>query len=237
MIRFFICIAFADSGMGFHTYKRDLSFMPQDRRKKLNEKELGSLYLLSETPLVVDRLLKAQSYTDDDIAALHQSLSHHAPDMAMIAVSLSGNMVAESMRQSGNETLITLGAELKYLSINTLEEVGRIWIDACRYGIENPSDIHDIVHESADILCMFGSIFMEIAEICTPQPDILRALAASLMYQCEAHADSARALIDNANPKPNKSSIDTIPLPIALQNKHYTDNVVTFTLFGDKHLR
>lgn len=210
--------------------------MPQDRRKKLNEKELGSLYLLAETPLIVDRVLKAGIYTDGDIATIHQSLSNHAPDMAMIAISLSGNLLAESMRQVGNETLVTLGAELKYLSIMTLEEVGRIWIDACRYGIENPSDIHDIVHESADILCMFGSVFMEVAEECTPQPDLIRALAASLMYQCEGHADNARALIDNANPKPNKSSIDTIPLPAELQNKHYTDNVVTFTLFGDKQL-
>jgi len=203
-------------------------------RKKLNEKELGSLYLLSETPLTIDRLLKARTYTEDDIKKIHESMSHHAPDMAMIALSLSGNMIAECLKEIGDESLIPLATELKYLSVNTLEEVGRIWIDACRYGIENEDDIYDIVHQSADILCMFSSIYMEVAEQCTPEPEIIRALSASMMYQCEAHADSARAMLDNANPKPNKTSIDSIPLPPELQNNHYTDNVVTFTLFSDQ---
>ncbi len=203
-------------------------------RKKLNEKELGSLYLLSETPLSVDRLLKAATYQETDITTLHETLSSHAPDMAMIAISLSGNMIAEAMKSTGRDDLIPLATELKYLSVNTLEEVGRIWIDTCRYGIENQQDIDDIVHESADILCMFASIFMEAAEKCTPHPDIIRALAGSLMYQCEAHADSARAMIDNANPKPNQTSIDDIPLPDELQEKTYTNNVVTFTLFNNQ---
>jgi len=204
------------------------------KQKKLNEKELGSLYLLSETPLIIDRLLKATTYTDEDISALHKSLSNHAPDMAMVAISLSGNMIAEALLSMESESINPLATELKYLSVNTVEEVGRIWIDTCRYGIHNQSDIDDIVHESADILCMFASIFMEVAEACTPDPDIIRALSAVMMYQCEAHADSARAIIDNANPKPNKASIDLIPLPAELQNETYTNNVVTFSLFGEQ---
>ena len=208
--------------------------MTSSSRKKLNEKELGSLYLLSETPLTVDRVLKATSFEEVDITKIHETMGNHAPDMAMIAISLSGNMIAEAMKGIGDENLAPLAAELKYLSVNTLEEVGRIWIDACRYGIDNQDDIEDIVNESADILCMFASLFMEVAEICTPEPNSIRAVAGSLMYQAEAHADSARALIENANPKPNKASIDAIPLPAELQDTHYTDNVVTFTLFGDQ---
>lgn len=208
--------------------------MVDARRKKLNEKELGSLYLLSETPLSVDRILKNDAYADDDITKIHESLSVHAPDMAMIAISLSGNMIAEALKQINQGDLVTLATELKYLSVNTVEEVGRIWIDACRYGIDNQTDIDDIVNQSADILCMFGSLLMEIAEACTPNPETIRALCATLMYQCEAHADNARAMINNANPKPNKTSMDAIPLPHELQEKHYTDNVVTFTLFGDQ---
>lgn len=211
--------------------------MAGQTRKRLNEKELGSLYLMSETPLVVDRVLKAKTYKDADIGALHDSLSRHAPDMAMIALSLSGNLIAEAIKATGDENLFPLAAELKYLSVNTLEEVGRIWIDAFRYNIANEADIHDLVNESADILCMFASIFMEVAEICTPEPDFIRGMAAACMYQCEAQADSARAMIDNANPQPNKSSIDAIPLPEELyQQQHYTDNVVTFTLFNDQRI-
>lgn len=204
-------------------------------QKKLNEKELGSLYLMSETPLIVDRVLKNKSYKEEDIGTLHDSLSRHAPDMAMIAISLSGNLIAEAMKLSGDDNLFPLAAELKYLSVNTLEEVGRIWIDACHYNMPNEEGIADIVNEAADILCMFGSIFMEVAEACTPNPDYIRAMAAACMYQCEAQADSARAMIDNANPQPNKSSIDEIPLPEELyRQKTYTDNIVTFTLFGEQ---
>jgi hypothetical protein len=133
-----------------------------------------------------------------------------------------------------DESMVTLGTELKHLSVNTVEEVGRIWIDACRYNIAHADDIDDIVAESADILCMFASIFMEIAELAmnTNYPTI-RALAGAFMYQCEAHADSARAMIDNATPKPSRTSMDAIPLPPELQNKTYEDNVVMFSLFGD----
>lgn len=210
--------------------------MTAKRQKRLNEKELGSLYLLSETPLVIDRLLKAAQYVDEDITAIHESLSSHAPDMAMIAISLSGNMISENLKQTGEETLVTLGTELKHLSVNTLEEVGRIWIDACRYNIANEEDINDIVHQSADILCIFSSIFMEIAETLTETNpnDVARALCAALMYQCEAHADSARAMITNADPEPSRTSMDAIPIPAELQNKSYTDNVVTFSLFGEQ---
>lgn len=211
-----------------------MSSMPQ---KKLNEKELGSLYLLSESPLIIDKILKATTYTDEDIKAIHDSLGKHAPDMAMIAISLCGNMIAEAMRDTGDEALKPLATELKYLSVNTVEEVGRIWIDTCRYGINNQADIDDIVNESADILCMFSSILMEVAEATTPEPMAIRAVSAALMYQAEGHADCARTLLQNANPKPSKSSMDTIPLPKELQNKHYTDNVVTFTLFGDQGMQ
>ena len=222
--------------------------MSLSTRKKLNEKELGSLYLVSETPLIADRILNASpektDYKDQDIQALHLSLGAHAPDMALIAISLSGNMIAEAMKDTGLPHLKPLATELKYLSVNTVEEVGRIWIDACRYGIHNQADIDDMVHQSADILCMFASIFMEIAEAATPQPETIRALTAAMMYQCEAQADSARSLIDNAidtasnhgdsHAGASRSSLDSIPLPEELQNKHYTDNVVTFTLFGEQ---
>lgn len=211
--------------------------MAENKRKRLNDKELGSLYLLAETPLVTDRILKSKEYKESDVTSIHESLSNHAPDMAMIALSLSGNMISEAMKQTGDEQLITLGTELKYLCVNTLEEVGRIWIDACRYGIANDDDIHDIVHQSADILCIFSSLFLEIAEYCTPEPNIIRALSGAMMYQSEAHADNARAMINNATvetQKPNKTSMDAIPLPEELQNETYTNNVVTFSLFGDQ---
>jgi len=207
--------------------------MSSSNRKRLNEKELGSLYLLSETPLIIDRLIKNQSCNENDIQSIHHCSSKQAPDMAIIAASLSGNMMSDQLKSIDSETIKILGTELKHLSINSVEEVGRIWIDTCRYGIHNDDDIHDIVHQSADILCMFSSIFMDIAQACTPEHDLYRAISASLMYQCEAHADNARSLIENASPKPQKTDLSDIPLPPELQNNHYTDNVVTFTLFNE----
>lgn len=207
-------------------------------RKRLNEKELGSLYLLSEAPIVTDKLLQKDALEDGDITALHDSLSHHAPDMALIGLALSGNLLAEKMKIYGDETLVTLATELKYLSVNTLEEVGRIWIDACRYGVATEQDIHDMVHQASDILCMFTSIFMEVAELCTPQPEIVRGIAACLMYQAESHADQAQMMVDNATyvgAKIQHEARDHIPLPVELQGKTYTDNIVTFSLFGDHH--
>jgi hypothetical protein len=115
--------------------------------------------------------------------------------------------------------------------------VGRIWIDAYRYRIHNQNDIDDIINQSADILCMFSSLFMEVAEAATPEPDTIRAMAAAMMYQAEGHADCARTLIENAHPKPSKSSMETIPLPEELQNKHYTDNIVAFSLFGEQRMQ
>lgn len=209
-------------------------------RKRLNEKELGSLYLLSEAPLVTDRILRSNVFAEGDITALHESLSHHAPDMALIGLSLAGNLLAEKMKSYGHDELATLATELKYLSVNTVEEVGRIWIDACRYGVATDEDIHDMVHQASDILCMFTSLFMDIAEICTPQPDIVRAIAACLMYQAEAHADRAVSMIENTQyvGKTKKTdAADHIPLPMELQDKNYTDNVVMFTLFGEQAAR
>lgn len=206
-------------------------------RKRLNEKELGSLYLLSEAPLVTDRLIKKDGFDEGDITALHESLSHHAPDMALIGLSLSGNMLAEKMKSYGRDDLTTLATELKYLSVNTLEEVGRIWVDACRYGVATDEDIYDMVHQASDILCMFTSIFMEVAEACTPEPEIVRAISACLMYQAESHADQARIMVDNSEVKGKSIHMETkdhIPLPVELQDKNYEDNVVTFSLFGER---
>lgn len=211
--------------------------MGGNARKRLNEKELGSLYLLSEAPLVTDRLIKKDGFDDGDITALHDSLSHHAPDMALIGLALSGNMLAEKMKSYGRDDLTTLATELKYLSVNTLEEVGRIWIDACRYGVASDEDIHDMVHQASDILCMFTSIFMEVAEMCTPEPEIIRALSACMMYQAESHADQARVMVDHAEDQGKQAKTemrDHIPLPVELQDQNYTDNVVMFSLFGEQ---
>lgn len=211
--------------------------MAQTRRKNLNEKELGSLYLVAETPLLIDRLMKKTDYNEGDITSIHATLAKQAPDMAIIAIALCGNMIADKLKSFDDEDIRVLGTELKHLSVNSVEEVGRIWIDTCRYGIHNEDDIHDIVHQAADILCMFSSIFMEIAEACTPQPDLYRAMTASLMYQCEAHADNARNLIENTPVKSKqKSELNDIPLPQELMNNRYTDNVVTFSLFGEQSM-
>jgi hypothetical protein len=204
------------------------------KAKKLNEKELGSLYLLSEAPLVTDRIIQADDFKDGDITALHDALSNHAPDMALIGMALSGNLLAEKMKSYGREDLTVLATELKYLSVNTAEEVGRIWIDACRYGVATDEDIHDMVHQASDILCMFTSLFMDISEVATPEPNTVRAIAACLMYQAEAHADQAVAMIENTQVVEKKKRVGTrdhIPLPAELQNKTYDNNVVTFTLF------
>lgn len=211
--------------------------MGRQTRKRLNEKELGSLYLLSEAPLVTDRLIKKGTFEDGDVTALHDSLSHHAPDMALIGLSLAGNMLAEKMKSYGRDDLTTLATELKYLSVNTVEEVGRIWIDACRYGVANEEDVHDMVHQASDILCMFTSIFMEVAEACTPDPEIIRCIAGCLMYQAESHADQARMMVENAEDQGRKvitEPRDHIPLPVELQDQKYTDNVVMFSLFGEQ---
>lgn len=210
--------------------------MSDKARKRLNEKELGSLYLLSEAPLVVDRLLKKTTLDDGDITALHDSVSNHAPDMALIGLSLAGNMIAEKMKSYGREDMTTFATELKYLSVNTVEEVGRIWIDACRYGVAKDEDVHDMVHQASDILCMFTSIFMDIAELTTPEPEIIRAVSACLMYQAESHADQARIMVENAEHQGSSVKMearDHIPLPIELQEKTYQDNVVMFSLFGE----
>lgn len=213
--------------------------MGGSKRKPLNEKELGSLYLLSEAPIVTDRILKAGQWNEKDIADIHNGLNHHAPDMALIGISLSGNLLAEAMKKTGREDLCTLATELKYLSVNTLEEVGRIWIDACRYGIANDQDIHDMVHESADILCMFTSLFMDIAEADDKTESCVRAVAACLMYQSEAHADQARALLENTTSQEcQKQAVgarDHIPLPLELQDQNFTDNVVMFSLFSEQN--
>jgi len=190
---------------------------------------------VAETPLIIDRLMKKTDYNEGDITSIHATLSKQAPDMAIIAIALCGNMMADRLKSFDDDSIRVLGTELKHLSVNSVEEVGRIWIDTCRYGIHNEDDIHDIVHQAADILCMFSSIFMEIAEICTPKPDLYRAMSASLMYQCEAHADNARNLIENATPKSKqKSELNDIPLPQELLDNRYTDNVVTFSLFGEQ---
>lgn len=207
--------------------------MGGSKRKPLNEKELGSLYLLSEAPLIADRILRAGVWTEKDIADLHNGLGHHAPDMAMIGIALSGNLLAEAMKKTGQEDLCVLAAELKYLAVNTLEEAGRIWIDACRYGIADERDIHDLVHESADILCMFTSLFMDVADAVDEPQSPVRALAACLMYQAEAHADQARMIIDNIHQ--TAAPRDHIPLPVELQDRHFTDNIVTFSLFGEQN--
>ena len=208
------------------------------KQKKLNEKELGSLYLLSEAPLVTDRIIQANAFVEGDITALHDALSHHAPDMALIGLALSGNLLAEKMKTYGNDELTVLATELKYLSVNTVEEVGRIWIDACRYGVATDTDIHDMVHQASDILCMFTSLFMDISELATPEPNLVRAIAACLMYQAEAHADQAVTMIENTQIIKSKKQMgmrDHIPLPPELQNKTYDNNVVTFTLFGNQN--
>lgn len=200
-------------------------------RRKLNEKEIGSLYMTSEVPLVIDPILKTRQCDDTHITRIHAVMKDQAPDMALIGVGLSGNMIGEALHNAEDETLQALGTELKYLSVNTVEEVGRIWIDAYHYNAADQQDIDDITHETADILCMFTSIFMELAEACTPDPHYMRAVASCLMYQCEAHADHARRLIDT--PKQKISTLQAVPLPAALQDKTYQDNVVMFSLFQD----
>jgi hypothetical protein len=208
--------------------------MTHHAAKPLTEKELGSLYIVSETPMMIDGLLKNQSLTDEDMASFHQSFGHHAPDMAMIAAGLSGNIIALALLQIEDTQIEPLATELKHLSVNTAEEVGRIWIDACRYDMAREDDIRDIVQQSPDILCIFASLFMDIAEACTGKYEIIRGLSAILHYQCEAHADNARAMIDNAerHEKVNSSSRDMIPIPEEIyQDKNYQDNIVPFSLF------
>ena len=62
----------------------------------------------------------------------------------------------------------------------------------------------------------------------------IRAIAGTLMYQSEGHADRARMMVEQLDEQktiPARPKLDTIPLPPELQQEHYTNNVVAFTLF------
>ena len=216
-------------------------------QKRLNEKELGTLYAYCETPLTLHTMLekdfprphKDQPFDiNDHVAILHDSLSTQGPDDALLSLALMGwiiedhaefyyNAQGDGAIGGGNpafdKTLKPLLTELKYEAENVIHDLGRLRIDLDAYRAEiSEQEIFAHLKGVPDTLCVFTSLFQELHDAMhEASMKELSQLCRYLAYQSESQADYARGYISSMM-KPGeeagtKAPMQNIPLPFDLQ--------------------
>jgi len=221
-------------------------------KKRLSEKELGTLYTYCGSPLRLHDMLEktfpkpeafAKGHVEFDatscLAELHDSLSAQGPDDALLSLALMGWIIEDysSFYYEADDNLRVLVTELKCEAENVIHDLGRLRIDLDSYRAEiSEKVIHDHLAGVPDSLCILASIFAELQTLFQDMGRTdLGQLCRLLGYQGESQADHARAYVDMMT-KPSKDAADTInkgdiPMPYDMQPDQDGSKIIDLSLF------
>lgn len=221
---------------------RSQGSMPQTMPKPLNEKELGTLYVYCEAPLMLHALLEKSAKagtatTEKSVAAMHDVLAAQAPDDALLSLGLSGLVMSEHVQRlfESQDDLRALATELRLEAEQIVTYLGRLRIDLDAYRLTvSDQEIFTYLARVPDDLCVLSSIYEEMQQTLRLLDAGLSQAVRILQYQAESHADHARSYIEGhmkpgnvEKPRP----LDHIPLPPELQPQHDPAKIIEFSLF------
>lgn len=215
--------------------------------RRLSEQDLAQLYVQTEAPLKLDDLLQGQTHGEPAQIAVHDSISHQTPDLALISLSLCGLIVVRDFPMALKDGYCgPLLRELIVVAEDNLMNVGRLWLDSICHGIKpEPKADSKVIGSIPDRLRIMTSIFMELRDALDENgemPDMLHAVK-TLYYQSESHADLADKFVGDLDrvakaaraAKPAARKIpDQIPLPFDLIRPRDGAEIVSFSLFHKK---
>lgn len=209
--------------------------------RRLSEQDLAQLYVQTEAPLKLDDLLQGQAHGQPAQIAVHDSISHQTPDLALISLSLCGLIVVRDFPMALKDGWCgPILRELIVVAEDNLVSVGRLWLDSICHGIKpEPKTDSKIIGSIPDRLRIMTSIFMELRAALEENGDMREMLHAvnTLYYQAESHADLADKFVGDLAKmkraaKPAARAIpDQIPLPFDLIRPQVGAEVVSFSLF------
>lgn len=218
-------------------------------KKRLSEKELGTLYAYCGTPLRLHTMLEKdfpkagasiEGFDESPfLAEIHDSLSAQGPDDALLSLALIGYILEDyiSFYYAEDMNLRVLGTELKCEADNVVHDLGRLRIDLDSYRAQiAETEIMAHLKQVPEGLCILASIYQEMQEAFkeSGRKDLSK-LARLLCYQSEAQADHAwnyvQALVHPEEGKQATDVLDNIPLPMDMQTATDSDKVVDFSLF------
>jgi hypothetical protein len=223
-------------------------------RRRLNEKELGTLYAYCKSPLRLHHMLEKDlpkpngqsgEYTVDItsmLAELHDSLSEQGPDDALLSLALMGWIMEDycSDHYADQDALRVLCTELKCESENVIHDLGRLRIDLDSYKSEiSEKEIYEHLANVPDSLCVLASIYQELINAFQEiHRKDLSQIARLLCYQAEAQADHAWSYVE-VMMKPGEREekepyLSDIPLPYDMQPDQDPNKVIDLSLFRRK---
>jgi|GEM_PF-2072219 len=221
--------------------------MSSQAPRRLSEQDLAQLYVQTEAPLKLDDLLQGQTRGEPAQIAVHDSISHQTPDLALISLSLCGLIVVRDFPHVLKDGYCgPILRELIVCAEDNLMNVGRLWLDSICHGIKpEPKSDSKVIGSIPDRLRIMTSIFMELRDALEENGDMRDMLHAvrTLYYQAESHADLADKFVGDldrmakaakAAAKAQRPIPDQIPLPFELTRPREGAEVVSFSLFHKK---
>jgi hypothetical protein len=218
-------------------------------KKRLSEKELGTLYAYCGSPLRLHTMLEKEfpkagtaieGFDESSLLAeLHDSLSEQGPDDALLSLALMGYILEDyiSFYYADETSVRVLATELKCEADNIVHDLGRLRIDLDSYRAQiAETEILEHLKHVPESLCVLASIYQEMQEgLKAIGRKDLSKLARLLCYQAEAQADHAwnyvQAMVTPEEGKAAKDALDNIPLPMDMQTASDSDKVVDLSLF------
>jgi hypothetical protein len=209
----------------------------------MSEQDLAQLYVQTEAPLKLDDLLQGREGGQAAQIAVHDSIAHQTPDLALISLSLCGLIIVRDFPNALKEN--GLGPILRELIVageDNLATVGRLWLDSICHGIKpHPKSDRVTIESIPDRLRILTSIFFELRDTLEDGgPEEMRDAMRSLYYQAESHADLADRFVERltaaakkraARAAPARAIPDQIPLPFELSRPQMGAEIVSFSLF------
>lgn len=219
-------------------------------KKRLSEKELGTLYAYCGSPLRLHSMLEKdfpkpnmpmQNFdVSPFLAELHDGLSAQGPDDALLSLALMGYIIEDyvSFYYPDNREMRVLCTELKCEADNIVHDLGRLRTDLDSYRAQIAEvEIMEHLKNIPDSLCILASVYQELQEgFKQIERKDLTALVRLLCYQAEAQADHAwqyvqTMVMPSEGAGSAQNTLEDIPLPMDMQVASESDKVIDFSLF------
>lgn len=193
----------------------------------LSEKDLAGLTNRLQVPTVVQDILDGKESLSPDVHyALHETLSDHNPDSALLCIALAAHKIA-ARYQGLNANLVVLKMECERI----IHEYAPLWLSNARdHAVDEHKVLQTLVHLPEDLESLVELLNISMAFLQMRCMDAAE-LSNILMVQAEAQvliAESFVSLMDDGAEDSEISAANDLPDVSTICGISAGDNVIPF---------
>lgn len=190
----------------------------------LSDRELASLYVRLEVPVVAQDIVDGRSAMDDATCyGLHDALAEQQPDSALLSIAMAAEKIAAKYLHMSAHFVV-----LKMEAARMTQEYGELWLDHASQQPLDDMDVYERLKHVPEDLGALSELLENASSILQGRSPDVAELCRVLLVQADSHALIAECVLEQAEALADAEDAALEPCVIGAQTAQYSDNIIQF---------